>query len=133
MMTRRTSAFLRLAWLGGVAAFPELHFCLYLSLYLCLYFFVFVFVFVWRSTSPHLALSPLPPLYFRPSKLVGSNLTDGDCNDDTDEYDNDENNGKDKRNYDLDVWSPETEEVTFVLLSESVSDDNDEDHFTLPW
>ena len=64
--------------------------------------------------------------------MVGSNLTDGDCNDDTDEYDNDENNGEDKRNYDSDVWSPETEEV-FVLLSESVSDDNDEDHFTLPW
>ena len=49
MMTRKTSALLRLAWLGGVAAFPELQAGIFVCtcLGICVYvFFVFVFVFV---------------------------------------------------------------------------------------
>ena len=42
-----------------------------------------------QLSSSHLALSPLPPLYFRPAKALGSNLMDyynedhnDDCNGD---------------------------------------------------
>ena len=96
MMMRKTLAFLRLAWLGGAVAFPELQaaicicicihvcacvctfipICIRISflfsfafyLYLYLYLFVFVVVLLWQSASSHLA--DLPVVFFIFAALI---------------------------------------------------------------